>query len=107
MGKTIEDKLMGILNDPMKFKIKKGMCAYEMVQDLLNNGKTYTIHTSGRGRNTQYRDYTNDLCTALNFAGVPYEEGNDAPRGGAYGKFIKIDCVSFWKRLIAKKGGKK
>jgi len=47
-------------------------------------------YTSGHGRFTAILDYTADICHIFDLLKVKYEVGNDAPRGGQTGKFIKI-----------------
>ena len=46
--------------------------------------------TSGRGRYRTNLDYTTQTITLLELLHVRYEVGNDAPRGGLTGNFIKI-----------------
>jgi len=46
--------------------------------------------TAGHGRFTAIMDYTADICKIFGALKVRYEVGNDAPRGGQTGKFIKI-----------------
>lgn len=46
--------------------------------------------TSGRGRFTTNLDHGNTICAALDLLKIKYQTGNDAPRGGATGKYIKI-----------------
>ncbi len=74
--------------------------AYRIVKDLINGtNKTFAIErknlirpvdTSGAGRFTSNLDYTNDVEKLLALLGVKYESGNDAPRGGKTGNFIKV-----------------
>ena len=78
----------------------KSTIAYRIVTDLINgDNKTYCIkpsglirpcYTSGSGRYTSNQDYTNDLCAILDLLGIKYQRGNDAPRGGATGQWVKI-----------------
>ena len=37
-----------------------------------------------------YHDYTDNVTYYLHTAGIDYKTGNDAPRGGASGKYIDI-----------------
>lgn len=46
--------------------------------------------TSGTGRYCKNMDYTREICEVLDALRVNYEIGNDAPRGGATGKYINI-----------------
>lgn len=46
--------------------------------------------TSGSGRFTKNADYTADICAALDILGIEYTSGNDSPRGGKTGNFIKL-----------------
>ena len=89
---TIEKKLN-------KFTGSKSAKSYQIVKDLINNtNKTYmvygnlirTCHTSGKGRFTSNLDYTKDTENLLSFLGIKFISGNDAPKGGLTGNFIKI-----------------
>ena len=44
----------------------------------------------GSGRYISNADYTSDICTAFNKLGVKYTQGNDAPKGGKPGNFIRV-----------------
>lgn len=46
--------------------------------------------TSGSGRFTTNLDHEGTICAALDLLKIKYQTGNDAPRGGATGKYIKI-----------------
>jgi len=82
-----------------KFSGSKTSIAYQVAKDLVTGeNKSYKIfgniirpvHTSGSGRFTSNLDYTNDCKAILDFLKVKYEVGNDSPRGGLTGNFIKI-----------------
>lgn len=70
----------------------------ELIYGRIEPLKTYMVYggvirpvrTSGSGRFTKNMDYTADICRALDACGIKYETGNDAPRGGACGTFIKV-----------------
>lgn len=51
---------------------------------------TYTGHYSGNGRFTTAHSFGSDFINFLNVFGLKYVTGNDAPRGGASGEFVKI-----------------
>ena len=48
------------------------------------------VWTSGRGRFCSNCDYTRDIIEVLDALRIKYTTGNDAPRGGLTGNFIKI-----------------
>lgn len=82
-----------------KFTGSKTSIAYQVAKDLATGeNKTYKIsgniirpvHTSGSGRFTINLDYTNDCKAILTFLKLKFETGNDSPRGGLTGNFIKI-----------------
>ena len=73
--------------------------ALDIIKDFANLGKrTYMVYgdiirpctTSGRGRFTTNIDYTADVCLLLDQLKIKYIFGNDSPRGGKTGNFIKI-----------------
>ena len=55
------------------------------------NGKIYPIYGTGSGRWSNYRDLTNDFKCILNALKLKYTEGNEAPRGGILGNYIRIE----------------
>lgn len=78
----------------------KSTVAYRIVRDLIDGtNNTYCIrldgtirpcYTSGRGRFTSNQDHTAPLCSLLDLLGLKYTSGNDAPRGGASGQWVRI-----------------
>jgi len=85
-----------------KFTGSKTSIAYQVAKDLATGeNKSYkitgniirTVHTSGSGRFTSNLDYTRDCCNILTFLKVKFEPGNDSPRGGLTGNFIKIITI--------------
>ena len=66
--------------------------AYQFVSEWIDSGNGFirTCHTSGKGRFTTNLDYTSDVTALLDQMNVKYVTGNDAPRGGKTGNFIKI-----------------
>lgn len=47
-------------------------------------------YVTGRGRFIHNADHTSEVCALLDRLGVKYEKGNDAPRGGLTGIYIRI-----------------
>lgn len=82
-----------------RFNGSKSSKAYQIIKDVVENtNKSYMVYsglirpcrTSGSGRFTSNLDYTRDVEVLLNTLGVKFESGNDSPRGGKTGNFIKI-----------------
>lgn len=71
---------------------KKGTCAYRLINEVcdIERDTIRPVWTSGSGRFCKNLDYTGQVCYLLEKMDVMYEVGNDAPRGGACGTFIKI-----------------
>lgn len=46
--------------------------------------------STGRGRFIHNVDHTLEVCFLLERLGLKYEKGNDAPRGGLTGNYIKV-----------------
>ena len=67
----------------------------EAINDYRNrDGKFYTTYTSGRGRFTS--NLTNDsIYWVIKLLGYKFQEGNDSPRGGKTGDFIKVSKRAF------------
>lgn len=47
-------------------------------------------YAAGRGSFIHNVDHTFEVCALLDRLGVKYEKGNDAPRGGLTGNYIRI-----------------
>ena len=81
-----------------KVTTKKGELtkfAVAAIKDFRNsNSKFYTCYTSGSYRNTTNLHNTSvkDICQLL---GYKFEEGNDSPRGGQTGNYIKVSSRAF------------
>ena len=81
-----------------KKEIYKRGFAYKMVCDFVNNVSRLDIngnvlrpcHTSGHGRFTTNLDYTKDVEMYLTVIKVKFESGNDSPRNGKTGNYIKV-----------------
>lgn len=75
----------------IRFNGSKSSFAYKTAKSVINGERVIRpCHTSGSGRFTTNLDYTSDVMQILSLLGVKYEIGNDSPRGGKTGNFIKI-----------------
>lgn len=84
---TIEKRLA-------KVPVNKCTSAYKLLADWLKKDGNAVLRpcwTNGSGRFIRNSDHTDDLCRLLNALRVRYTRGNDAPRGGSTGNFIKIE----------------
>lgn len=77
----------------------KSAKAYRIILDIINgtnqtrmvNGNLIRpCQTSGSGRFTTNLDYTKETENLLTLLGIKFESGNDAPRGGLTGNYIKV-----------------
>lgn len=58
---------------------------------LLSPGELIrTCYITGSGSYARNQDYHDRLKTILRKHGIPYSEGNDAPRGGKTGQWVKV-----------------
>ena len=75
----------------------------ELKQDALNairnsrfvNNKIYPVYYTGSGNFISKKDYTFYIVQLLKDKGYKFSQGNDAPRGGANGNFIKVSKTAF------------
>ena len=66
---------------------------YQLVIDLLKNPSRILRPTQWRtphSRHWSLSDKSSDIKEGLKILKVDYEEGNDAPRGGITGNYIKL-----------------
>jgi len=76
-----------------RFTGAKNSAGYQIVKSILESKNADMIrpcYTSGRGRFTTNMDHTQAVENILTLIGVKYESGNDSPRGGKTGNYIKI-----------------
>ena len=73
-------------------RVKKNTSAYRLVVSSCETGRALIrpCWTSGSGRFCSNMDYTDEVCRLLDLLRVQYERGNDAPRGGLTGNYVKI-----------------
>ena len=75
--------------------------AYRMIDHGSTESCFYGVKVCGRGRysNNSFTDEWNakELLRLLN---VPFTTGNDAPRGGKTGNFIRFNTKAFERALI-------
>jgi hypothetical protein len=62
----------------------------KMVTEAVRNGRTSTGYYQGGGRYTKAIDQTPYVLTALKKMGIEAISGNDAPRGGIGGNYVKL-----------------
>ena len=60
-----------------------------------NNGKIYTGYYSGYGRYTSSQSAMGTVTAILDAQGYKYTTGNDAPKGGIKGEYVKVSKVAF------------
>jgi hypothetical protein len=57
--------------------------------------KIYPVSYSGTGNYISKKDHTFYVTQLLENKGYKYTQGNDAPRGGQNGNYIKVSKVAF------------
>lgn len=74
-----------------KIDVNKNTVAYRMVLSAIN-GQTLLrpCYTQGTGRHITNQDHTYAVTNLLTRLGVNYETGNDSPRGGKTGNYVKL-----------------
>lgn len=82
----------------LKARVIEALKSYHTVP---NNGIIHYSFYTGSGRYVRKVSYYYELTQILRLAGYKWAEGNDAPRGGAQGDYIKISktAVNFLKSL--------
>jgi hypothetical protein len=65
-------------------------CRYDF-----KTNKIYTGYYSGSGRFTSAHSAESTVTSILNAQGYKYTIGNDAPRGGVSGDFVKVSKTAF------------
>lgn len=97
--KTIYDKLNDLLTAPHKVSgVKRNSKEYAAIREILDKGVATTGYSSKRGKDV-WTDRVYDYLTAHGFK---CEKGNNAPRGGANGEYVKITSPAFQKEVNAR-----
>lgn len=90
--------------------INKNSKGHQLAKQLLTTGEVIRpCWTSGRGRYTSNQDYTFDVRFVLQNAGLKCDHaesddfiiGNDAPKGGKTGNYIKLTAKGRRKMIKA------
>lgn len=63
---------------------------YDLAMEVIMTGKAITGYYTGSGKYTKAVDRTIDTSTKLNLLKIKHTVGNDAPRGGVNGNYIKL-----------------
>ena len=80
---------------------KKGNISQNITKMLANcrfdesQRKIYTGYYSGTGKYTSAHYACDTVISLLEAQGYKYTTGNDAPRGGANGQFVKMSKTAF------------
>lgn len=99
MTTTIYNKLQALYDAPFKVSgAKNGSKEYVAMRDLLDRGIAYTGVSSRRGKDI----WTDRVYNYLTAHGFKCEKGNNAPRGGANGEYVKIVSPAFQKEVKAR-----
>ena len=73
------------------YPLSKSSNVYKLAVSAVNGEKVLRpCHIHGRGRFCSNIDCTDRLAVVLEKIGFEFEKGNDGPRGGLTGNFIKV-----------------
>ena len=71
--------------------VRRGTIAVNLVERVINGSEIIRpCYASGRGKFTSNQDHTQITENYLSKIGIMFESGNDSPRGGKTGNYIKI-----------------
>ncbi len=96
MATTIYNKLEKLINGGFKVNgVRRGSKEFVAMTELLRRGVATTGFSSKRGKDV----WTDRVYNYLTSHGFKCEKGNDAPRGGANGEYVKIISPAFQKEV--------
>jgi hypothetical protein len=93
--KELLKELPAVLKEQIKAK-QNPHFVLQSLKELLNYGYSRTGHSSKAGKVI----WTNQLAGILDQLHVEYETGNDAPRKGGNGEYIKVNAAELNDRII-------
>jgi len=70
-----------------------------MLSEILRKGFVHTGYYQGSGRHSKAVDLTFTISAILEGKGIAHETGNDAPRGGVSGNYVKVTMPAFLKEV--------
>jgi hypothetical protein len=74
-----------------KLELRKNTLVYGMINNLATNDILRPVFSQGRTwKHSSLVDKSRELIAVLIFLKLKFETGNDAPRGGQTGYFVKI-----------------
>ncbi len=96
--KPTKDSLKKRLKNEIEYLVDEGKLSvneklYEYLDSLsrLDIGTPVNVaYYNGRGKHTRCYDFTNQVIRFLEFRGINCVTGNNAPRGGKIGNYVKL-----------------
>ncbi len=79
--------------------IRKNSQEQYMLKEILRRGFVHTGYYQGSGRHSKAVDLTFTISAYLDKMGIAHETGNDAPRGGVSGNYVKVTMPAFLKEV--------
>ena len=95
-------KLQGISKSSKSYQVVKELTGMYTMKNNWNQNQPFSsymvfknnlirqVYTSGSGSHTSYQDHTIAITSLLDKLKVKYIIGNDSPRGGQCGAYIKL-----------------
>jgi len=87
--KRLEKRYTGSKN-AKAYQLVKAIADGQTIFGQVHANTIWPAIVSGTGRFTRILDYTYDVRRLLDLLNVKYVFGNDAPRGGKTGNFIRV-----------------
>lgn len=88
-----------IKSENKNISVRKGGRVYYALVSILNHGRAVTGGYTGTGSHVRKWICTSDVCRILDSLGIKYQTGNDAPRGGAAGEFVRVTSPAFLREV--------
>lgn len=89
--------------------IKANSNLQQSLQQILKTGEARTGKYTGTGRYASKSVWTSEVSAYLDKMGIAHECGNDAPRGGANGEYVRVTMPAFLKvtrQLVAEENAR-
>ena len=83
-------KLQQVVDEPKLYKVQRNSKLYFDIKALAEHGQSHTYTVRRSGGYTNIYDSTERIINILKALKIAYELGNDAPRGGREGRFIRL-----------------
>lgn len=100
------EKLLDFIKNPKNYGFTRNNVEVKLISQFFTGNIAGRIQTGYSSKN-DYFIHTGRVTSVLDMLHVSYVSGNDAPRGGACGEYVRLTGTVLKDVILYRKGGKK